>query len=72
MLNYLYETAVCGVITNQKRFRAKRAGMPVAAGMDARGRSYLSRPAAAAFTSIAQARPSFSMDSTCVQGIFMS
>ena len=62
-----------GVITYKMRFRAKRAGMLVAAGMDARRLAlYLSRPAAAAFTSMAQARPSFSMDSTCVQGIFMS
>ena len=57
----------------EMRFRAKRAGMPVAAGMDARRLAvYFSRPAAAAFTSMAQARPSFSMDSTCVQGMFMS
>ena len=57
----------------QKRIRAKRAGMPVAAGMMRTAVCfYLSMPAAAAFTSIPQARPSFSMDSTCVQGIFMS
>ena len=58
---------------NEMRFRAKRAGTPVAAGiMRTAACFYFSSPAAAAFTSIPQARPSFSMDSTCVQGMFMS
>ena len=55
-----------------RRVCAKIAGVPEGSRSFRRSLLYFSRPAAAALTSIPQARPSFSMLSTCVQGTFMS
>ena len=55
------------------RHSIQSAGVPHSSRYVSRPiRPYLSRPAAAALTSMPHARPSFSMDSTCVQGLSMS